>query len=249
MFTRIVVTLFFICSFLSLEAQFKLLGDARHMDGSCIQLTPDVDYSEGIAYSTSQIDLRNYFEIEFDIYLGDKDAGADGIAFVIHNDPRKYEAFGTYGECLGYGRWSPYYDAGSYIAPSIAIEFDTYQNIQQNDPSSDHVAYLENGVNQHLNFWNNKDDEFNLEDDGMHNFRFRWNPNNRQITVFLDNKKVFQGNRNLIDDIFLGETKVIWGFTASTGRAHNLQYFCFRRLAFKSIQNNPEVKKFARAVE
>ena len=215
-------------------AQFSLLGDARHMSGSCIQLTRDEPYSEGIAFSTTYLDLSRYFEIEFDIYLGDKnDLGADGIAFVIHNDPRGFKAYGTYGECLGYGRFSPYFDGGSYIAPSIALEFDTYQNLQQNDPSSDHVAYLENGVNLHADYWNSKNDSYNLEDGRLHSFRFRWNPKSRGITVYLDNKVVHKRTRDLINQVFAGKTQVIWGFTASTGRLHNLQYFCFRRLAFE----------------
>lgn len=215
-------------------AQFELRGYAAYMPSGCIMLTPNEKYAEGIAYSSSPLDLNDYFEIEFDIYLGDKDElGADGITFVIHNDSRGFDAFGTYGECMGYGRFNPNFLSGNYIAPSIAVEFDTYQNPYQNDPASDHVAYLENGSNYHESYWNNNDSNFDLEDDGMHNFRFRWNPDTQEITVMLDNAIVYQGNRNLIQDIFNGETNVIWGFTASTGMKHNLQYFCFRRIAYQ----------------
>jgi hypothetical protein len=201
------------------------------MDNGCIMLTPDVPYSEGIAYSTTKLNLQNNFEIDFDIYLGNKDDGADGITFVIHNDRRGYEAYGTWGECMGYGTWSRTYGGGTYIAPSIAIEFDTYYNGRQNDPVSDHVAYLENGSSYHTAFWNNENAEFNLEDDMLHNFRFRWNPASKRISVFLDGHLVYQGTRDLINDVFKGATSVIWGFTASTGRACNLQYFCLKRLA------------------
>ena len=39
--------------------------------------------------------LDNDFQIEFDIYLGEKDFdGADGITFVIHSDVRGFNAFG-----------------------------------------------------------------------------------------------------------------------------------------------------------
>jgi hypothetical protein len=47
----------------------------------------------------------------------------------------------------------------------------------------------------------------------------------------LDGNVVYQGNKDLLKDIFNGNSKVIWGFTASTGRKYNLQYFCLRRLA------------------
>lgn len=215
----------------SVRAQFQLMGTATYMDNpDCIMLTPDEPYSEGLAYRDQKLDLTRSFEIDFDIFLGADDYGADGITFVIHNDERGYEAFGTWGECMGYGRWSKWYLRGNYIAPSIAVEFDTYMNPRQNDPEMDHVAYLENGTNFHDDFWNDDQPDFNLEDDRMHNFRFRWDPVNQEISVFLDSKLVHRDQRNLIDDIFEGNTEVIWGFTASTGRKSNLQYFCLRRL-------------------
>jgi hypothetical protein len=236
--------MFFVGGINLVKAQYIMLGDAKPMQGGCIQLTPDNPYREGIAWSKEKVDLNGFFEIQFDIYLGNKDElGADGIAFVIHDDARQFEAFGTYGECMGYGRWRRDILSGNYIAPSIAIEFDTYQNYTQNDPASDHVAYLENGTNYHTAYWNNDDENFSLEDDKLHDFRFRWEPELKRITVHLDGIQVYQGNRNLVEDIFKGNSSVIWGFTASTGRKYNLQYFCLKRMALDSNQL-PEIKLF-----
>ena len=222
-------------------AQFELRGYADYMPSGCIMLTPDELYAEGIAYSTEKLDLSNYFQIEFDIYLGDKDdLGADGITFVIHNDARKYDAFGTYGEGLGYGRFNPNFASGNFIAPSIAVEFDTYQNPYQNDPTSDHVAFLVNGSSYHETYWNNENEDFDLEDDELHNFRFIWNPETQEIVVELDNSLVYRGKLDLINGIFGGATEVIWGFTASCGMKHNLQYFCFRRIAYQPEVPSPE---------
>lgn len=224
-----------------------MLGDSRTMDDGCIQLTPDFPYSEGLAYYLDKLDLNQYFQIEFDIYFGDKDQGADGIAFVIHNDIRQFDAYGAWGEGLGYGRFNPH-GSGNSIEPSIAVEFDTYQNYNQKDPVSDHIAYLENGSSLHTNYWNNGDDNFDLEDDYLHSFFFRWDPSKKEIKVFLDGKEVYSGKRDLINDIFHGQTRVIWGFTASTGRKHNLQYFCLKRFA-QLIENkaplitNPRLAK------
>jgi hypothetical protein len=219
-----------------LFAQFKLNGYAQYMETGCVLLTPDERYAEGIAYSTERINLDKYFEIEFDIYLGDKDEfGADGITFVIHNDPREFEAFGTYGECIGYGRWDPEVPYGTFIAPSIAVEFDTYQNPRQGDPTGDHVAYLENGVSFHESYWNGGNESLNLEDDRLHSFRFSWNPEKKEIIILLDNNIVHKGKRDVINDIFQGKTSVIWGFTASTGNKHNTQYFCIKRIAVEDI--------------
>ena len=218
-------------SFTANGQQFITIGSARPMENSCILLTPDYPYSEGIAYSRSKLDLSGPFEISFDIYLGDKnDDGADGIAFVIHNDSRQFEAYGTWGESLGYGKMNPWGN-GTSISPSVAVEFDTYFNIRQNDPQSDHVAYLENGVSYHEVYWNGNNPEFDLEDDRLHDFRFQWDPSSNMITVLLDGFTVYMGKTDLVNDIFDGETNVIWGFSASTGRLHNKQYFCLRRLA------------------
>lgn len=214
------------------QGAFHYIGTATPMDNGCVLLTPDSTYMEGIAYSTRKLDLLNPFEISFSLFLGDNDElGADGITFVIHNDPRGFNAYGTFGECIGYGRWSPYSNSVS-IRPSIAVELDTYFNYRQNDPSHDHLAYLENGISYHEQYWPEGGEaaSFNLEDGQLHNFKFRWVPGPNQIAVTLDGTTVFQGERDLINDVFGGQTAVIWGFTASTGRKHNLQFFCLQSL-------------------
>lgn len=221
--------------------QFHYIGDAGPMDKNCIVLTPDMPYREGIAYSTTTLDLDQNFEIEFDIFLGDKDFdGADGITFVIHNDVRGFDAFGTFGECMGYGRWVAEVPYGTFIAPSIAIEFDTYYNPNQKDPTSDHVAYLENGSSAHQSYYNANNQSYNLEDGYLHSFIFKWDVLTKKITVKLDSEVVYEGIRDLKKDIFNGKSNVIWGFTASTGRAHNLQYFCIKRMAYH--KNKPLFK-------
>lgn len=223
-----------IMSFLSCAlpgyAQYVLLGTATRMPGGCILLTPDVPYTEGIAYNQNKLDLNRYFRIEFDIYLGDKDSlGADGICFVIQDDPRGFHAYGPWGEGQGYGSFSA--ARGGGISPSVAVEFDTYQNPWQGDPPSDHVAFLTNGYSRHEHYWNNGDDHFNLEDDLLHSFGFIWDPADQSVRVMLDGATVYRGNIDLVKDIFNGHTQVIWGFTASTGRKYNRQYFCLKRLA------------------
>ena len=74
-----------------------------------------------------------------------------------------------------------------------------------------------------------------MEDDRLHDFRFRWNPESQLLEVVWDGMRVVNLERDLINDIFQGETQVIWGFTASTGRAHNLQYFCLRRMVYNEL--------------
>ena len=225
------------CLQTSLFAQYHYLGNAQPLDNQCVLLTPDEPYSEGIAYNTHTIDLNNDFVIDFDIYLGNKDEGADGITFVMHTDPRGFQAFGTYGECMGYGRWNPEFAFGAFISPSLAIEFDTYYNPTQNDPENDHMAYLENGTNYHFVDVKKPVDPGNLEDDQLHSFILRWDSTNKILRVWLDDEIRVEKSKDLLNDIFKGNTNVIWGFTASTGRKHNLQYFCLKRFANLSVPN------------
>src|SRR5690606_18898839 len=114
-----------------------------------------------------------------------------------------------------------------------AIEFDTYQNPMQNDPECDHVAFLTNGVSRHQTYWNNGNPDYNLEDGMLHTFVFRWNAGDKKIQAFLDGHQVYAGAIDLVNDIFSGHTTAIWGFTASTARKYNLQYFCLKRLAYE----------------
>lgn len=213
------------------QAQFSFMGQAMQMDGDCVLLTPDSAYSEGIAYYTTPVDLSQPFQISFDIFLGEKEEGADGMTFVLHADPRGLQAFGVWGEGMGYGRWNPGNPYGNSISPSIAVEFDTYQNLRQNDPAGDHIAWLENGSSRHDAHWPEGSEEFNLEDGMLHDFNFQWNPTEQRVIVMLDGEIVVNVQRDLIGDIFGGGTMALWGFTASTGRKYNLQYFCMRRMA------------------
>jgi hypothetical protein len=228
---RLIIGLLFILQSNFLVAQYRYLGTAQPMDDQCIMLTPDEPYSEGIAYNTKTIDMTGDFYIDFDIYLGNKDEGADGITFVMHTDPRRFQAFGTYGECMGYGRWNPEYAYGAFISPSLAIEFDTYYNPTQNDPEVDHMAYLENGTNYHFVDVKKPVLPGNLEDGNLHSFVLRWDSADKVLRVWLDGQLRVEIEKDLHNEIFKGNKEVIWGFTASTGRKHNLQYFCLKRFA------------------
>jgi len=218
------------------QHNYNFIGTAYLSDknDNSVILTKDIKSQGGAAYSSEKLDLEKYFEISFQIYLGNKDGGADGITFVIHNDKRGKEAYGEAGQFLGYGG-----SKNRRITPSIAVEFDTYQNRdEQNDPTFDHIAFLENGICYHKEktYWHNQDNNFNLEDDKLHNFKLIWNPENNTTSVFFDGELIIARQQDLIQEVFKGESKVFWGFTASTGYYHNWQLFVFEKLEEKVIE-------------
>jgi Bacterial lectin len=215
-----------------LAQPFSLLGTATDNGYGCVILTPDEPYAQGLAWSERPLDLRQPFTIAFDIFLGERDEGADGIAFVIQADVRGLEAYGTYGECISYGTWDRRYPGGTYIAPSVAVEFDTYSNPRQGDPPQDHAAYLEDGSSRHASYYS-PTPAYNLEDGRLHAFSVQWEPTTQQLTVRLDGIIMHEATRDLLGGIFGGQPEVYWGFTASTGNHHNLQYFCLRSLVMQ----------------
>ena len=82
----------------------------------------------------TRLDLGADFDLSFDIYLGNKDAaGADGMAFVLHNDPFGADATGLGGGAFG----------ASGIRNGLAIEFDTYQNAALGDIANDHTNFFD----------------------------------------------------------------------------------------------------------
>ena len=74
------------------------------------------DDQAGTVMSTARMDLRQNFAIALQVYLGTNDGGADGLAFVLHNDPAGANAIGAPGSGL----------AIAGIRNGLGIEFDTY---------------------------------------------------------------------------------------------------------------------------
>ena len=121
-----------------------LAGDATYMttgNGDMLRLTPAVPIQVGSAFLDTTVDLTTLstsfqFRISEPGGLSDGvQSGGDGITFVMQTVPT---SLGSPGAALGY--------TGS---PSVAVEFDTYQNPSLQDPSSNHVGILTNGSVSH----------------------------------------------------------------------------------------------------
>ncbi|MCA0353788.1 MAG: hypothetical protein LCH85_17480 [Chloroflexi bacterium] len=107
-----------------------------------IRLTNDITPAQAgsMWYRTKQ-QVSDGFDTTFDFQITKAPSSteqADGLAFVIHNDPRGIATVGTSGCELGYGS----------IARGLAVEFDTYSNSnprpckQARDPNGNHVGIL-----------------------------------------------------------------------------------------------------------
>ena len=83
-----------------------------------------------------RIDLSYDFQASFDVYLGNNANGADGLAFVLQNDPLGANAIGG--------------DGGNYgavgIKNGLGIAFDTWQNANLGDMAGDHTDFFKTGA-------------------------------------------------------------------------------------------------------
>jgi len=109
-------------------------------DGWVLRLTSALPAQSGSAFGTATISAAS-FSSSFAFRLSDPDGtapdpngrlGADGITFAIQPVSA---SLGVYGGGLGI----------QSVSPSVAVEFDTYKNVDYNDPSSSHIGIDING--------------------------------------------------------------------------------------------------------
>ena len=197
-------------------SNFTLGGVASDSSGT-VTLTPNAGGQFGAIWNKSRVDLSSDFCVIADVYLGDNNGGADGLAFVMQ--PNSVAAGGT-GGGLGY--------AG--ITPSFAVEYDTWPN--SGDLFNDHVALMKNGNTVSHNLWGvNAVDVGNIEDNQWHKTKIYWDSVDNKVSVWLDKnadgdtddsgETLFNAVSANLEVNFSGE--VYWGFTAATGGASNLQ--------------------------
>lgn len=200
---------------------FTISGDTYRTADDCFRLTEERNYSSGSIWYKRPVSLSAPFSIELSIMAGCKDEeGADGMVFVFTSQANRV---GYVGEGIGF--------AG--LRPSLGIEIDTWRNYHLNDPAEDHLAVLVNGQVGH--FGNNLAGPVlipNIEDCRRHKFAVRWNPDNQQLRIEIDNEPVITLQHNLINGVFQGNDTVYWGVTAATGRYNNFHEVCFDRLSY-----------------
>ena len=199
------------------QASFTTIANAYNNGGNCYVLTPDLGGQQGAAWDNTQVNLSQPLTIQYNMFFGMNDAGADGIAFVLQNQGTG--AIGQAGGGIGYGG----------IIPSVVVEFDTYQNGW--DPVADHVALTLNGDYDHTSGTNagNPVVSFgsNIEDGNWHSVQISWDPATFTLQVYVDCQLMLTYTNDIVNNIFGGNPMVWWGFTASTGGATNLQQFCY----------------------
>jgi hypothetical protein len=202
-----------------------LLGDARLLPDCGIRLTRADIWQAGAAWSSTKQAVAGGFETRFamrmanpgpaDLLVGGNTApGADGIVFVIQN--MSQTAVGLPGVGIGYGG----------MTSSVAVEFDTWLNGGERDPSGNHVSIHTAGIGP-----NGTDEAFSIAaadvpgdfyDGLVHQVVIRYVPGT--MTVSLDGVVVLTAAIDLTNvggNSILDANGKSWvGFTSGTGLAY-----------------------------
>jgi hypothetical protein len=119
------------------------LNGATTATGGVLRLVPELIGQAGSAFWSVPLTTQASFETSFRFQISGAQPTSlrsDGLAFLIHGDPRGDTALGIGGGALGY---SYEQGPGVEIRPSLLVEFDIYQNGW--DPDDHHVALMVDG--------------------------------------------------------------------------------------------------------
>ena len=204
---------------------FVVNGTAYQAGYNWYVLTQPYNNQAGFVWYDTYMLLNYDFDMTFEIYLGDRDGGADGIAFVMQPNST---GSGAAGGGIGY--------AG--ILPSIAVEYDTWQN---DDPTWDHIAVHRNGnvyysgvvagpVPAHASGTG-----YNIENGIWHTTRLTWDASTHTLVVYFDGAYRLSYTYDIVSYPFGGNPKVYWGWTGATGAERNLQQFRVISMSFQEV--------------
>lgn len=203
-------------------------SDACLESDTCFTLTDDVQSQAGAVWDLDTIDLSASFDATFCLYLGVNDGnGADGFAFVMRG--LNSGDLGGVGQGLGYADY-PQTVENEGITPSVAIEFDTWDNgAVASDIPDDHTGMFYNGDAgvPIVSVVPLIGEGINAEDGVYHTTRIVWDATSFQMEMYFDDVMLISHQEDIVQTVFAGETEVLWGFTSSTGGSSNLQQICF----------------------
>lgn len=193
----------------TLVPQLVLSGNATLLTSDTIRLTPNEGGQSGAVQSSFEISLATDFNLSFNVYLGTSDAGADGVTFIMHNDPAGALALGASGGGLG----------ASGIANGVVIEFDTYDNGAP-DLFNDHTSVWDSDSNETLIA---AQDLGNIETGSWYTVEVSWTASSETLSYTFDGAPMGSASGLVSDGRFGSEGTVHFGWTAATGGAMNDQ--------------------------
>lgn len=212
-----------------------------HLTGNAVLMNPDQILlvssagEKGAAWAPTPLDLLLDFDLQCSVFLGASPGDSNGLAFVLQNDARGNTALGDGGLSLGYGDRAPggLFTPSDGIHPSIDLELDTQDDgvsLNADEPSFEHLAVFRDGLLEASALAGPVSAAPNptpgtLADGRTHQAHVHWDAGRKTITLDLENGAAVTYTRDLVRDIFNGNSKVLWGWTSGSGEAGGPQSF------------------------
>ena len=131
-----------------LSINYCVTGNGIDQGNGCAQLTSATNGQLGSIWDADdRLDFTTDWAFDFSVYLGSNDNGADGICFVIQDDPAGLSASGSSGGSMGAGG----------ITNSLIVEIDTYLNTEDRNDGIATVLCSGGPGPDHLDIWLNGD--------------------------------------------------------------------------------------------
>lgn len=204
----------------SLHAQYLLVSSGQITEIGTEVVVTNTYWQAGASWMQYPLDLNYDFSIEYQVFFGASDAGADGMVLVLHQDIRGLSAIGESGSSLGFA-------GNTKITPSVGLEFDTHKSSSDfKDPDYDHIAVDLNGNPKHSSSPNKiKQNLTNIEDNKWHQVIIRFTANNTTLKLYVDDATTAVVSYKLANNQF-NLAKGVWiGWTGGTGALMNVQKF------------------------
>jgi len=123
----------------ALLPNFKLNSDAT-LNGTDLIVTPSSGTKVGSIMYLPKFSSASDIHVKLQVKISlSGNGGADGMAFVMHNNAAGANAIGVAGGGIGY----------QGITNSVVVEFDTYQNGDFGDLTANHIAITRGGDPNH----------------------------------------------------------------------------------------------------
>ena len=204
-----------------LASEVALIGDATYNENTgVVTLTPDAAGKIGGVTFDDRIDFTHDFNLVLEVNLGSRNAGADGMALVIHNDPRGVEALGGGGGNLGL----------TGIVDGLGIEFDTFNNgFARGDIAADHTNFIDTDAATAVRNVSKPFSLGNIEDGGWHSVIVDWDADTHTLRYWFDGNLAGTLNGDIVNEYLGGSSHAFLGLTGATGGAANLQQVQFKQ--------------------
>jgi gliding motility-associated-like protein len=204
------------------------------VSGNCVTFTTN-SFQNGAIWACSTVDLNQSFKVNFNANFGNNTATGDGIAFLLQREGAPQViggAAGGIGYAQGNGSSCQGAAGGCPITPSVAVEFDTWDNTSDglNDIVANHIAIHRNGEMNVANTLAGPISAINSVNnirDGLdHAVCITWDPAINRMQIFFDGNLRLTYNGNIRDVFGSGANTVWWGFTSGSGGSAQTQRVC-----------------------